>query len=457
MHSVAELLASKGDAAVKAHLATLPPEVLAELPYHWPFWCRENQRIPAGSWDTWLVLAGRGFGKTRVGAETVRQWERMGYKRIALVGATAADVRDVMIEGESGLLNVYPPHERPRYEPSKRRVVFKSGAIATAYSADEPERLRGPQHDKAWVDELCAWRRLERAWDMMQFGLRLGDNPQTIVTTTPKPLSLLRELAGDSTTHTTRGSTYDNKANLSAKFIRRMEAKYEGTRLGRQELWAEILDDVIGALWTGAMIVDCQISASLVPRLSRVVIAVDPGIKSKKKADNKEPDEWGIVAVGLGSDGKGYVLDDASGVLTPSEAGKAIAGLYQRYRARHVVAETNQGGDMVEAVLRAHNRSMRYVGVHATKGKRLRAEPVSMLYEQDRIRHIVKSKRKRHLEALEYQLQNWVPDESDWSPNRLDALVYGLTDLMLGERGIVPSVEVQHTSASRRELAKWSG
>lgn len=270
--------------------------------YDWERLARPNQLPPPGDWRGWLLLAGRGFGKTRTGAEWVRAQIRGGKRRLALVAPTAADARDVMVEGESGILSVFPAREKPRYQPAVRRVIWPNGAMATLFSADEPERLRGPQHDGAWCDELGSWRYPE-AWDMLMFGLRLGLNPRVVITTTPRPTKLVRELVNDPGIFVTRGSTYDNRANLAPTFFSQIVRKYEGTRLGRQELEAELLEDVPGALWNHRMIDDARVRAAA--SLSRVVVAVDPAVTS-----GEDSDETGIIVAGKDDDGAGYALAD---------------------------------------------------------------------------------------------------------------------------------------------------
>lgn len=418
--SPAELLSSLPEDERAALLETLSDEEALALCYDWPFWARPNQLAPAGDWQTWLLLAGRGFGKTRTGAEQVRSWvESQCYSRIALVAPTAADARDVMVEGESGILAISPPTWRPLYEPSKRRITWPNGAIATTYSADEPDRLRGPQHDGAWADELAAWRYPD-AWDMLQFGLRLGDAPRVVVTTTPRPVPILRELLQDKASAVTRGSTYDNRGNLAPTFLARMLAKYEGTRLGRQELYAELLDDTPGALWTRGRVEALRLRR--VPegvRLIRVVVAVDPEASSAEGAA-----ETGIIAAGLGDDGHGYILDDASIRGSPNEWASAAVTLYYKSNADRIVAEQNNGGEMVESTIRTVDRLVSYRAVYASRGKATRAEPVAALYEQGKIHHI------GMFATLEDQMCSWVPGQT--SPDRMDALVWAITDLMLG-------------------------
>src|SRR6201987_4065014 len=282
--------------------------------YHWRYRARPEQLPPEGSWRVWLLMAGRGFGKTRCGAEWVRAEVKAGRRRIALVGATAADALDVMGEGEAGILAISPDHERPLYEPSKRRLTWRNGAVATTFSADEPERLRGPQHDAAWGDEPGAWRYPE-AWDMLMFGTRLGADPRTVVTTTPRPAKLIRDLVRDPTCVVTRGSSYENRANLAGAFLQQIIKKYEGTRLGRQELNAELLDDVPGALWNRDRIEESRWpTQKVVPDLTRIVGAIDPAAST-----GEESDETGIIVAGKDADGRGFVLDDHSGRYPPTE------------------------------------------------------------------------------------------------------------------------------------------
>jgi phage terminase large subunit-like protein len=385
----------------------------------WRDQARPNQLPPDGNWRTWLILAGRGWGKTRTGAEMVLEWVRQGYKRIALVAATAADARDVMVEGESGILNIAAGHEKPKYEPSKRRLTFPNGAIATTYSADEPKRLRGPQHDKAWADELAAWRYLE-TWDQLMFGLRLGDNPQVIVTTTPRPIKIIKDLIKRVTTHLTTGTTYENVANLAQAFIDDIVSKYEGTRLGLQELNAQILDDVPGALWTREILENNRVFE--LPELKRIVVGVDPAVTANEETSN----ETGIVIAGLGVDGHGYVIDDLSLIASPAGWARQVLSGYSKHHANYIIAENNNGGDLVERNITIELKDQRTTAkvkqVHASRGKYTRAEPVSTLYEQGRIHHI------GLFGELEDQMCSWVPGED--SPDRVDALVWALHELM---------------------------
>lgn len=403
------------------------PKAAEILRYEWAFWARPSQLPPAGDWITWLILAGRGFGKTRTAVEWARaQAEAMPGSRGALVGRTAADTRDVLVEGESGILAVSPPWFRPRYEPSKRRLTWPNGSVATLYSADKPDLLRGPQHHWAVADELAAWRYGE-AWDQLLFGLRLGQRPRVVAATTPRPTKIIRELVAAPTTVTTRGTTYDNAANLAPAFMSQIVGRYEGTRLGRQELLAEILEDVPGALWTRD-IVDATRVACAPDGLVRVVVGVDPAVTV-----GEESNETGIVVVGMDERGHAYVLEDGSVRASPAAWAKRVVQLYDRFRADRIVVEVNQGGAMVEHTVATAARDLAEAGerasrsaavrqVRATRGKVVRAEPVAALYEQGRVHHV------GVWAELEDQLCTWVPGEV--SPDRLDALVWAVTDLL---------------------------
>ena len=369
-------------------------------------------------------MAGRGFGKTRVGAEWIREEVMAGrMRRVALVGPTAADARDVMVEGESGLLAVCDRYNwRPKYEPSKRRITFPNGAIATTYSAEEADRLRGPQHDGAWSDEVAAWSEPE-AWDMLQFGLRLGTNPRQIATTTPKPVKVVKDLLkqeADGVVVVTRGSTYDNRANLAPSFLAQIIRRYEGTRLGRQELEGELLDDVLGALWTYSMIERDRVQEG--PHeldWQRIVVGVDPAA-----TNTEESSETGIIVAGIDIYGAGYVLEDCSLRGTPLEWARAAVDAYDRWGADRVVAEVNNGGLMVEQTLRTVRENLPVTQVRASRGKMTRAEPVAALYEQSRVHHV------GGFPQLEDQMTSY--DGTGESPDRMDALVWALTHLMIG-------------------------
>ena len=426
--SSAELLASLPEKNRKTILADVTAAEHESLRYDWRFHARKNQLPPPGAWRVWLLLAGRGFGKTRTGAQWVGlQVEARRARRIALVAPTADDARNVMVEGESGVLAVSPPGSYPLYEPAKRRLTWPNGAIATLYSADEPNRLRGPQHDAAWCDELAAWRRPE-AWDMLMLGLRLGDDPRAVITTTPKPVRLIRTLLDPNRADVavTRGTTYDNRANLTAVFFDHIIRRYEGTRLGRQELHAELLEDVPGALWTRETVERARLPEA--PRLRRVVVAIDPAITSGEGAD-----ETGIVVAGIGLDGRGYVLDDLSCRASPAEWARRAEAAYRTWQGDRIVAEVNNGGDLVEATIRTVDPNLPFKPVRASRGKATRAEPVAALYEQGRVHHV------GAFPALEDQLCAFTSDfdrrMAGYSPDRLDALVWALTELMIENDG----------------------
>jgi predicted phage terminase large subunit-like protein len=386
----------------------------------WRVWARASQLPPEGDWRIWLLLAGRGFGKTRSGAEWVRaQAESGAASRIALVAPTARDARLVMVEGESGLLAIAPDTMRPVFEPSKRQLTWPNGAIATLFSADEPDRLRGPQFDAAWCDELAAWR-YPQAWDMLMMALRLGTNPRVVVTTTPKPVKLVRALLASPDCAVTRGGTRDNAGNLAPGFLAAILKQYEGTRLGRQELDAELLEDMPGALWSRDAIERARIDEA--PVLRRVVVAIDPAASAGEDAD-----ETGIVVAALGQDSHGYVLEDLSGRYSPHDWASHALEAYRAHRADRIVAEVNNGGAMVEATLRVLDAGVSYKPVHASRGKLARAEPVAALYEQGRIHHV------GAFPALEDQMCAFTggPLAHLASPDRVDALVWALSELML--------------------------
>jgi len=421
----ATALRSMTNVSRKKFLARLSDEQAAELIYDWRFWARPDQLAPNGDWSTWLLLAGRGYGKTRVGAEWIRDIAQNGNSktRIALVAPTAADARDVMVEGESGLMGVCPPWDMPIFKPSQRKVIWKNGATAHLYSAEKPDKLRGPQHTHAWCDELCAWQYQQDAWDMLMFGLRLGDNPQACVTTTPKPTQMIRALLSEKDTHITHGTTYDNLDNLSPKFRQRVIAKYEGTRLGRQELNAEVLEDVAGALWQRDQIEADRVSK--IPDLVRIVVAVDPPVTSGDNAD-----ECGIIVAGIAENKKGYVLADLSSQgKTPLEWCRDAVKAYYEWEADRIVAEVNQGGEMIEALLRQVDSKVSYKAVRAMRGKVIRAEPVAALYEQHKIKHVGTHPN------LEDQMCQFTLDfnkkSMGYSPDRVDAVVWAFTELML--------------------------
>ncbi len=429
--SPAQILAQLPDSEREKYLGFLRPETLASLKYDWGFWARPNQLEPPGDWTTWLILAGRGFGKTRTGAETIRSWvcgdtplSKGRCSRIALVAETAPDARDVMVEGPAGLLDCHPKDFRPTYFPSKRSVVWPNGAQGILFNAVEPDQLRGPQFDGAWCDELAKWRYAGATWDQLQFGLRLGEHPRQIVTTTPRPIKTIRQLMQDVNCVVTRGRTFDNQDNLAAPTLRQLEERYGGTRIGRQELEGEILDDIPGAMWTREMLDDYRVQVA--PKtLSRVIVAVDPAASA-----HDDSDETGIIGVGASANADGfthgYVLADRSIKGSPEEWARRAVQLYRELDADRIVAEKNNGGDMVESVIKSVDRSVPVTLVHASRGKAVRAEPVSSLYEQGRVHHVGR------FDKLEDQMCEFTHDinRDEGSPDRVDALVWGITELL---------------------------
>lgn len=402
--------------------AGLSEKEMEILKYTWEFWARPNQMEPDEQyWRTWLLMAGRGFGKTRAGAEWVHKVVREGrYKRLHLVGATAADIRDIMVEGPSGILETSPPWFQARYYPTKRRIEWPNGAWALCFSADEPERLRGEQCEAAWADEVGAWR-YEQAWTQLMLGLRLGRDPKVVVTTTPRPIKLIRDLLANPTTIVTTGTTWENVENLAGTFTDEITRVYSGSRIGRQELYAELLWEAEGALWKREWLDEGRVEKDEFEKmqLDRLVVGVDPAATFGEDAG-----ETGIIIAGLGRNDKGYVIHDGSGKLKVEDWSKRVVGLYQTYLADRVIAEQNMGGDMVLGVLQAVDNNIAVKLVRASKGKATRAEPVAALYEQGRIHHV------GYFPELEEQLCSWEPGMD--SPDRLDALVWAFTELMVG-------------------------
>jgi predicted phage terminase large subunit-like protein len=396
----------------------------------WSLKARPEQLAPPGDWwSVWLLLAGRGFGKTRAGIGWVRQQKLAGRGRIALVAPTSADLRDVLVEGPSGVLATSPNHDRPTYEPSKRRIVWNNGAIATTYSAEEAERLRGPEHDAAYCDELGAWPD-PTVWDMLMFGLRVGQNPRACVTTTPKPTKLIRQLVAreGKDVALTRGRTADNEANLSPVFLSQIVGRYAGTRMGRQELDGELLEDTPNALWRREWLDRDRVANA--GHMPRIVVAIDPAISNHEGSDLT-----GIVVCGVGEDQHAYVLEDLSGKYGPDQWARVAVNAYHRWCADRIVAEANQGGQMVESVLRQVEKNIPYRAVHASRGKAIRAEPISALFEQGRC-HIVGT-----LPELEDELCAFSSGldraSAGYSPDRLDAMVWALSDLMITKQAPV--------------------
>lgn len=428
----------------------LGPKKVEELKHTWSFWARDEQLEPEGDWNTWFVNAGRGFGKTRAGVEWVREQVKRGAKRIAAVAATNSDIERVMVKGESGFLNVCWKGDKtykggkmgyPEWSPTKRTLSWENGAQVQFFSAEEPERLRGPQFELAWCDELAAWNKDQDTWAMLQFCMRLGKHPRIMVTTTPKPTKLVREILKNPTTHTTTGSTFDNAANLAGTYLKAVKEQYEGTRLGRQELYAEVLEESEGALWTTDMLDKASIKHEDLPHLNRIVVSIDPAVTS-----NAESDMTGIVVAGIDVNGTAYVLGDYTERLSPQGwASKAIS-LYHQYSADRIVAERNQGGEMVRRTLEVEDETVPIKLVHASRGKYARAEPVSALYERGLVKHVVNPPDGASLNELETQMRTWEPLGSIGSPDRLDACVWALTDLSLNGYA-KPQLTLAYTSA----------
>lgn len=429
--SLAERLAAMPAAAARRYIDGLSDSAVQGLAHHWQFWARPAQIAPDGVWRIWLIMAGRGFGKTRAGAEWVRSIaEADPDARIALVAANLAEARSVMVEGQSGLLAIAPDAMRPHWEPSLRRLRWPDGAQATLFSAAEPESLRGPEHSHAWCDEIAKWDnasgRAMAAWDNLQLGLRVGALPQIAATTTPRAVPLVRHLLADPAVVISRGSSQANLANLPPAFLDAVQRHYGGTVLGRQELDGELLDDIEGALWSRSLIEACRVRWSA-RGLERVVVGVDPPAGSSG-------DACGIIVCALLEDGRAAVLADCSVEgASPEGWARAVARASEQWNADRIIAEANQGGEMVGAVLRASNIALPVRLVHASRGKVARAEPVAALYEAGRVIHCGTFARLEDemcglMTAGDYQ-------GPGRSPDRADALVWALTELMLGRRG----------------------
>lgn len=425
MHSPRNLLASLSPEARDAFVAGLTDEEAAALFYDWRAWARPSQQMPPGDWDGWLILAGRGFGKTRTGAEMVCAEAETGRsKRIGLVAETSADGRDVLVNGESGILACSPPWFRPVFSRSDGRpkLTWPNGAIATLYDARAPDQLRGPQHDFVWFDELAKFRYAQNVFDQAMFGLRLGASPRWLATTTPRNIGLIRALVARDGKRVvvTRGASDENLNNLSPSYRRNVIDRYRDTRLGRQELFAELLEDVPGALWSRRVLEESRVAAA--PELVRVVVAVDPPATSGENAN-----ECGIVVVGVDEGGRAFVLDDWSQQASPDEWARKVVAAYRLHEADTIVAEVNQGGEMVVSVIRSVLADAPVKTVRATRGKFVRAEPVSALYEQGRVKHV------GSFATLEDQMVGFTAERAargdGTSPDRVDALVWGLTEL----------------------------
>jgi phage terminase large subunit-like protein len=433
MKSGAAWLASATPELVDEFIGGLSKEALLALPWMFEFWALPHQLPPEGAWKTWVIMGGRGAGKTRAGAEWVRAevegsrpLDAGRSRRVALVGETVDQVREVMVFGESGILACSPPDRRPEWEAGRKRLVWPNGAVAQVFSAHEPEGLRGPQFDAAWVDELAKWKRGEEAWDQLQFALRLGAHPRQVVTTTPRPAGVLKAVLKNPATVTTHAPTEANRAYLAKSFLEEVYARYGGTRLGRQELEGILLEDAEGALWTTAGLEAARVTT--VPEFGRIVVAVDPPVTGHKGSDACGIVVVGAVMQGPPQDWRAVVLEDASVTsASPDTWARAAIAAMQRHGADRLVAEVNQGGDMVQSVIRQIDALVPFRAVRAARGKVVRAEPVAALYEQGRVAHV------RGLGALEDQMCRMTRTgyEGKGSPDRVDALVWALTDLMI--------------------------
>lgn len=431
-----------GEEAFFEYLQELPDRTVEDLLYDWRSWARPEQLEPAGLWSIWLYLAGRGSGKTRTGAEWIKERvEKGGARFIALVSQSAADARDVMVEGESGILSVYPDGKKPKYEPSKRRIVWPNGAQATIYTAEDPDQLRGPNHDTAWADEIAAFRHLEELWSNLMLGLRLGDS-KCFISTTPRAIPFIKDLVKRSInldpnkelqtnevfaedrirdTFITKGSTYDNKENLSKTFMNQIITQYEGTRLGRQELLAEILQDVEGALWNRETLDQNRVEEIKLEDLTKIIVALDPTVATVENAT-----ETGMIVMGKHKNGHGYVVADKSLVASPDGWAKKAVQTYHDYFADRIVAEKNNGGEMVSLTIRTVDDKVPVTLVWASRGKLTRAEPVAAMDEQHKL-HLVGTFPKLEDELCTY-------DGQGDSPNRLDAYVWAATELFIGKK-----------------------
>ena len=433
MKSGAAWLACATPEVVSEFLGSLSDQALMALPWLFEFWALPHQLPPEGAWKSWVIMGGRGAGKTRAGAEWVRaEVEGSGprdpgrARRVALLGETVDQVREVMVFGDSGILACSPPDRKPDWEAGRKRLVWPNGAVAQVFSAHEPEALRGPQFDAAWVDELAKWKRAEDAWDMLQFALRLGKNPRQVVTTTPRNVGVLKAILKNPSTVITHAPTEANRAYLAASFLGEVRARYAGTRLGRQELDGVLLEDAEGALWTTRALEAARLD--VVPPLDRVVVAVDPPVTGKAASDQCGIVVVGAITAGPPQDWRAVVLEDASvAAASPDAWARAAIAALERHGADRLVAEVNQGGDLVESVIRQIDPLVPFRAVRASRGKVARAEPVAALYEQGRVSHL------RGLGALEDQMCKMTARgyEGRGSPDRVDALVWALTDLMI--------------------------
>lgn len=417
--SVAEKIAALTAEQREEALSLLTPQEAEALLRDWRgFLARPDQVAPEGDWDIWIALAGRGWGKTEAGAQWVKEQEQSGARSIALIAETQKDLEDVMVKR---LLSLYPPEQRPKVRYKPVRITWPSGAVALGYNGTEPDQLRGPEFEVAWIDELAKYKHARETWDMLQFGMRLGDHPKQFITTTPRPTELIKAIVAgeEGAVHVTRGSTMDNASNLAAPFLEKIKKRYVGTRLGRQELYGEILGDMPGALWRQSQI-DAYRKPVIPDSLARIVVAVDVAI-----TDTEESDEHGVIVAGIDGEGVGYVLEDASLSGSPVEWAQRAVALYRKYAADAIVVEVNQGGDMVKHTIRSVDQNANVVEVRATRGKHVRAEPIASLYEQGRVIHV------GQFPQLEEQMCMMTSSgyKGEGSPDRLDAAVWALSSL----------------------------
>ena len=425
-----------------------------EILYTWPLWARPDQLPPRRTeWAVWLLMGGRGMGKTRAGAEWIIEREAKGYKRFGLIGETANDCRKIIVEGPSGILACAPPWNRPNYEPDNRQILWPSGARADLFSGDSPDQLRGPNFDTIWADELAKWRYPQEAMDTVDLALRLGQNPQTVITTTPRPIPILRRYLKNPLCEVSQGSTYANRANLSERFIERLRERY-GTesRWAQQEILGSLLEDIEGALWSTQRIEETRLGEnSRLPDMRRIIVGVDPQTKQSADTDSEEetPAGTGIIVCGEGSDQRGYVLEDLSADLNPHEWASVACNAYRRWQADLIVVERNNGGEMVRNTIQALEPTIPVKVVWASRGKIVRAEPVATLYENNRISH------HGMFPDLEDEMVFYTGDPKEESPHRLDALVWGLTELFIsGEDQLQHYDPTQHEAAPRRTVRR---
>lgn len=427
MQSVAEKLANLTPDERAQVLSALTDAEAEALLYDWRgFLARPDQIAPEGDWDIWITLAGRGWGKTETGAQWVREQVESGARSIALVAETQKDLEEVMV---ARLLAIYPPGEAPRVKYKPVRIEWPSGATALGYNGTQPEQLRGPEFDTAWVDELAKYRYAREAWDMLQFCMRSGNHPRQLVTTTPRPIELIKAIVAgqEGRVHVTKGRTRDNIANLAPSFVGKLEARYGNSRLGRQELNAEILGDLPGALWSQSTLDTYRVAEA--PEIGRTVVAIDPAV-----TNTEDSDEHGLVVAGIGPDQTGYLLADESLRGSPMDWARAAIALAKKWQADGVVVEVNQGGDMVAHTLRTIAPSLNIIEVRATRGKHVRAEPIASLYEQGRVRHV------GQFPEIENQMTQFTTEgyQGEGSPDRVDAVVWAFTELFPDMTETVP-------------------